>query len=103
MPRVWSWGIFSRSESFLLRAAVFNGAALLAFLALTIAAAYVNLGPFNTVAAMHRIGESRARRSLLHAPPLQQTAHVDLRRCRIFWLAIMLVLALGDYLRRGWH
>ena len=34
------------------RTYLITGFALLAFLGLTIAAAYVNLGPFNTVAAM---------------------------------------------------
>ena len=34
------------------RSYIFNGAALLVFLALTICSAYLNLGPFNTIVAM---------------------------------------------------
>jgi cytochrome c oxidase subunit 4 len=86
------------------RTYLINGAALLGLLALTVAGAYVNLGPFNTVAAMLI---SLAKGSLIllffmhlrYSKPLIWIA----AGTGFFWLGIMLALALSDYLTRGWR
>jgi cytochrome c oxidase subunit 4 len=82
----------------------FNGAALLAFLALTIAAAYVNLGPFNTIASMS-IALMKAALIVLFFMHLRYSKPVMwvFAGAGVFWLVIMLALALGDYLTRGWQ
>jgi cytochrome c oxidase subunit 4 len=79
-------------------------AALLAMLALTWAVAYVDLGPFNLIAAlaiaiaktilialffMHIKGSNR----LLHLAAV----------AGVMWLAIMITLTLSDYFTRGWN
>lgn len=82
----------------------FNGLALLAFLALTIGAAYVDLGPLNTIVALS-ISAAKGALILLffmqlrYAPPLLWLV----AGAGFFWLGIMLALALSDYLTRGWH
>lgn len=81
-----------------------NGAALLGFLVLTIGAAYLNLGPFNTVVAMLISLMKGALIALFfmhlrYSKPLMWL----FASAGIFWLGIMLVLALGDYLTRGWR
>ncbi len=86
------------------RTYVVNGVALLAFLALTIAAAYVNLGPFNTILAL---SISLAKGALI----LLFFMHVRYSRpvlwlfvgAGFFWLGIMFALALSDFLTRGWR
>ena len=81
-----------------------NGLALLAFLALTIGAAYVDLGPFNTVVAI-LISAAKAALILLffmHVRYSKPTMWV-FAAAGFFWLGIMLVLALSDYLTRGWR
>ncbi len=86
------------------RTYVVTGAALLGFLALTIAAAYVNLGPLNTIVAM---AISLAKGTLI----ILFFMHVRYSKpllwvfvgAGFFWLGIMFVLALSDYMtRRGW-
>lgn len=86
------------------RTYLINGAALLALLALTIAASYLNLGPFNTAVAMLI---SLAKGSLIllffmhlrYSKPLIWIA----AGAGFFWVGIMLALALSDYLTRGWR
>lgn len=81
-----------------------NAIALLAFLALTIAAAYVNLGPFNTILAL---SISLAKGALI----LLFFMHVRYSKpllwvfvgAGFFWLGIMFALALSDFLTRGWR
>ncbi len=81
-----------------------NGAALLGFLALTICAAYVNLGPFNTVVAM-LISLAKGTLIVLFFMHLRYSRPLIwvVAGAGIFWLAIMLTLALTDYLTRGWR
>jgi cytochrome c oxidase subunit 4 len=83
---------------------LFNGAALLAFLALTIAGAYVNLGPLNTIVAM---GIALAKAALigLFFMHLRYSKPVFwvFAGAGVFWLVIMFALALDDYLTRGWR
>lgn len=86
------------------RTYLINGVALLGFLALTIAAAYVNLGPLNTIVAL---GISLAKGALIllffmhlrYGKPLMWI----FAGAGFFWLGIMLVLALSDYITRGWR
>lgn len=86
------------------RTYLINGAALLAFLALTIAAAYVNLGPFNTIAAM-AIAVIKGALILLFFMHVRYSKPVMwlFVGAGFFWLGIMLVLAMSDYLTRGWR
>lgn len=79
-----------------------TGIALLAFLALTITAAYVDLGPFNTIVAM---AISLAKGALIvlffmHMRYSKPILWVFLG-AGFFWLGIMLVLAMSDYMSRG--
>ena len=85
------------------RTYLINGFALLAFLGLTIAAAYVNLGPFNTVVAMS-IALAKAVLILLFFMHLRDSKPIIwvFAGAGFFWLGIMFALALSDYLTRGW-
>lgn len=79
-----------------------TGIALLAFLALTITAAYVDLDPFNTIVAM---AISLAKGALIvlffmHMRYSKPILWVFLG-AGFFWLGIMLVLAMSDYMSRG--
>lgn len=77
--------------------------ALVALLALTIWAAFLNLGPFNTVIAM---GISVIKIALI------LLVFMDIRErgklvwlalgAGFFWLAIMFALAMSDFMTRGW-
>ena len=86
------------------RTYLINGGALLAFLALTIGAAYINLGPFNTIVAMC-ISAAKAALIILffmhmrYSKPLMWV----FAGAGVFWLGIMLVLAMSDYVSRGWR
>ena len=86
------------------RTYLITGFALLAFLGLTIAAAYVNLGPFNTVAAMS-IALAKAVLILLFFMHLGDSKPIIwvFAGAGFFWLGIMFALALSDYLTRGWN
>lgn len=79
-----------------------NGIALLGFLALTIAAAYVNLGPLNTVVAMC-ISIAKGALIILFFMHLRYSRPIlwIFAGAGFFWLGIMFVLALSDYLTRG--
>ena len=81
-----------------------NGMALLVFLALTIGAAYLDLGPLNTVVAM-LISLTKAILIALFFMQLRYSKPLlwIFAGAGFFWLGIMLVLALGDYLSRGWR
>jgi cytochrome c oxidase subunit 4 len=81
-----------------------NGVALLAFLALTIFVAHINLGPFNTIVALS-ISIAKAALIILFFMHLRYSKPlVWVFACAgFFWLAIMLTLALSDYLTRGWR
>jgi cytochrome c oxidase subunit 4 len=81
-----------------------NGVALLALLALTIVAAQFSLGPFNTIVAM-LISISKAGLILLFFMHLRWSRPLMwiVAGTGVFWLGIMMVLALSDYLTRGWR
>jgi cytochrome c oxidase subunit 4 len=82
----------------------FTGIALLVLLGLTIGAAYLDLGSLNTAVAM---SISLAKGALI----ILFFMHVRYSRAILwlfvgagfFWLGIMLVLAMSDYLTRGWQ
>ncbi len=84
------------------RTYLFNGVALLGFLALTIAAAGVNLGPFNTVVAM-LIAVAKGILIALFFMHLRYSKPLLwlFAGAGLFWLGIMFALALSDYLTRG--
>lgn len=81
-----------------------NAAALLGLLALTISAAYLSLGPFNSIVAM-LISLAKAGLIALFFMHLRYSKPLIwiFAGAGVFWLGIMLVLALGDYLTRGWR
>jgi cytochrome c oxidase subunit 4 len=69
--------------------------------AATVAAAYVNLGPFNIVIAL-AIASVKATLVVLyfmHARYSPRRTHLVII-CAVFWLAIMLALTLSDYVTR---
>lgn len=80
-----------------------TGAVLLGLLALTIGAAYVNLGPLNTVAAMS-ISVAKAALIIwffMHVRGSSPLIWIAVAT-GFFWLGIMLVLAMSDFATRGW-
>ena len=81
-----------------------NGVALLGFLALTIAAAYVNLGPFNTVVAL-LISAAKGALILLFFMHVRYSKPLlwVFVGAGFFWLGIMFALALSDFMTRGWR
>jgi cytochrome c oxidase subunit IV len=81
-----------------------SGAALLGFLGLTIFAAYLNLGPFNTVVAM-LISLAKGGLILLFFMHLRYSRPLlwVFASAGFFWLFIMMSLALSDYFTRGWQ
>ncbi len=85
------------------RTYLINGLALLVFLALTIGAAYLNLGPFNTPVAMF-ISLAKGALIILFFMHLRYSKPVFwiFAGAGFFWLGIMFVLALSDYMSRGW-
>lgn len=80
-----------------------TGVSLLLLLALTVGAAYIDLGPLNTAVSMFI---SLAKGALI----ILFFMHVRYSRpilwlfvgAGFFWLGIMFVLALSDYYTRGW-
>ena len=86
------------------RAYFTTGIALLGLLALTTTAAYINLGLFNVILSMTI---SAAKTTLIvlffmhlrYAKPLVWIC----AGAGLFWLGILLSLALSDYLTRGWR
>lgn len=81
-----------------------TGLALLIFLALTITAAHINLGPLNTIVAMS-ISASKAALIVLFFMHLRYSKPVMwvFVAAGLFWLGIMLVLGMSDYMSRGWR
>jgi cytochrome c oxidase subunit 4 len=86
------------------RTYLLTGVVLLSLLALTIAVAYLNLGPFNAVVAT-TISVASATLIILfymhvhHSKPLLWV----FVGAGFFWVGIMFVLALSDFMTRGWR
>jgi cytochrome c oxidase subunit 4 len=76
--------------------------ALLGFLALTIAAAYLNLGPFNILVAM-AISAAKGTLIILFFMHIRYSKPLlwVFVGAGFFWLGIMFVLALSDFMTRG--
>jgi len=78
-------------------------AALLVLTTITTAVAFIDLGPWNTVAAL---GIAFVKATLValyfmhvkYSPRLTQIVVAG----GIFWLAILIVLTLSDFMTRGW-
>ncbi len=77
-------------------------AALLGLLALTIGIAYIDLGPFGIVVAM-TIATIKAVLILLYFMHVRFSSKLVwvFSSGAFFWLGILLVLGMGDYLSRG--
>jgi len=78
-------------------------AILMGLLVLTVAFAYVDLGPMNLV-IMLTIAVVKAVLVLLYFMHVRYGAHLTWAFAAggFAWLAIMLVLTLSDYFTRGW-
>ena len=84
------------------RTYLITGIALLAFLALTIAAAHADLGAFNIVVAM-AISFAKGALIVLFFMHMRYSKPIlwVFVGAGFFWLGIMLVLAMSDYMSRG--
>jgi cytochrome c oxidase subunit IV len=77
--------------------------ALMVGTALTVWVAYIDLGPFNSIVAM-AIAVTKASLVILYfmhvkySPKLTKLVVV----ASVFWLAIMLIMTMGDYMTRSW-
>jgi len=82
---------------------LFTAGALLGLLALTIGAAYVNLGPFNTIAAM-TISVAKAALIVVFFMEIRERGSVIwiALATGLFWLGIMFALSMSDFMTRGW-
>jgi cytochrome c oxidase subunit 4 len=77
--------------------------ALLGLLALTIGAAYVNLGPFNIIAGM-TISVAKAALIVVFFMEIRGRSPVIwvALATGFFWLGIMFALSMSDFITRGW-
>ena len=78
-------------------------AALLVLTAVTVAVAYLDLGPLNTIVAMS-IASIKATLIVLyfmHARYGSRLVWVFLG-CGVLWLGVLLALTMSDYVGRGW-
>ena len=82
---------------------LFTAGALLGLLALTVGAAYVNLGPFNTIVAMS-ISSAKAALIVVMFMEIRGRGPVIwvALATGFFFLGIMFALAMSDFLTRGW-
>ncbi len=79
------------------------GGALLVLLALTVAAASIDLGPFNTVIAI-TIAACKAVLVILFFMNVRRSSRITWIYVLIgfFWLILLFGLTLGDYITRPW-
>jgi cytochrome c oxidase subunit 4 len=77
--------------------------ALLGLTLLTVAVAFVDLGPLNTIIAL-TIAVVKALLVLLYFMHLRYSSSLTWIVCGagIFWLAHLLIITLSDYLTRHW-
>jgi cytochrome c oxidase subunit 4 len=82
---------------------LFTVAALLGLLALTIGFAYVDVGPFNTIAAL-TISVAKATLIVIFFMGIRGRSPLIwvALGTGFFFLAIMFVLSMSDFLTRGW-
>ena len=78
--------------------------ALLLFTATTTAVAFVDLGPFNNVAALG-IAAVKASLVILYFMHVRTSTRLTplVLAASAFWLVILFGLSLSDYLTRGWR
>jgi cytochrome c oxidase subunit IV len=78
-------------------------ASLLALTLLTVGVAFIDLGPLNTIIAL-TIAVGKATLVLLFFMHVRYSSHVIWAAVAagVFWLGILLVLTMSDYLSRGW-
>jgi cytochrome c oxidase subunit 4 len=71
---------------------------------LTVQAAFIDLGPFNTVAAL-TIATAKATLVVLYFMHVRYSTRLTWAVVvgSAFWLGILLTLTLGDYLTRAWR
>jgi len=83
------------------RTYLLTATALLVLLAVTIGAAYINLGPFNTIAAMS-ISLAKGLLIILFFMHVRGSNRLIwiAAATGFFWLGIMLALALSDFVTR---
>jgi cytochrome c oxidase subunit IV len=79
-------------------------AALLGFTALTTGIAFVDLGRIGNIAVALTIAVIKAVLVMLYFMHLRYSSRLTIlfAGAGIFWLGIMLVLTLSDYISRGW-
>jgi len=79
-------------------------AILMACTAITVAVAFVDLGPLNTVAALS-IAVFKAVLVVLFFMHVKYSSRLTWAVVvgSVFWLGIMLALTMSDYLTRGWR
>jgi cytochrome c oxidase subunit 4 len=89
------------NQTFAGRRSLLTLAALLGLLALTIGAAYVNLGPFNTVVAMS-ISFAKAALMVVFFMEIRERGPLVwvALATGFFWLGILFALSLSDFLTR---
>jgi cytochrome c oxidase subunit IV len=77
--------------------------ALLGLTLLTVAVAFVDLGPLNTIMAL-TIAVGKATLVLLFFMHVRYSSHVIWVAvgAGAFWVGMLLVLTMSDYLTRGW-
>ena len=78
-------------------------ASLLALTLLTVGVAFINLGPLNSIIAL-TIAVGKATLVLLFFMHVRYGSQVIWLAVAagVFWLGILLVLTMSDYLSRGW-
>ena len=79
-------------------------AALMVGTAITVGVAFVDLGPFNTVAAL-TIAVLKATLVVLFFMHVRYSTKLTwaVVMASVFWLAILLALTFSDYLTRSWR
>jgi cytochrome c oxidase subunit 4 len=77
--------------------------ALMVLLVATVGVAYVDFGEWNVVAAM-TIAVAKAVLIILYFMHVRESSHVTriFVGAGFFWLGIMLVLTMSDYMTRAW-
>ena len=78
-------------------------ASLMVFTAITVAVAFFDLGPLNNV-VMLGIAVFKATLVVLFFMHVKYSSHLTwvVVLGSVFWLGILLVLTMGDYLTRSW-
>ena len=79
-------------------------AALLGFTALTTGIAFVDLGRIGNISVALTIAVIKAVLVMLYFMHLRYSSRLTIlfASAGVFWLGIMLVLTLSDYISRGW-